>query len=129
MEITDGDLREFRERAKTELRSGCDPSRLAWDNVVDALCREVLRLREKVATCPGSSWRRADVANALKPCPFCGGSVSWQKNDIGWFIKCQNWGGCLVCPETVYAEARGYWRSKQEVADAWNRRATGEETK
>lgn len=72
MEITDGDLREFRERARTELRSGCDPSRLAWDNVVDALCREVIRLREKVATCPGKAKWLPGCEYEFACCSGCG---------------------------------------------------------
>lgn len=43
--ITDNDLALFRERARTELRSTGDIGRLAWDDVVDALCKEVARLR------------------------------------------------------------------------------------
>ena len=43
--ITDNDLALFRERAKTELKSTGDIGRLAWDDVVEALCKEVARLR------------------------------------------------------------------------------------
>lgn len=39
--ITYEDLQMFKERSRTELRSNCDVSRLAWDNVVPALCAEV----------------------------------------------------------------------------------------
>ena len=35
----------FRRRAKTELKSGSDCSRLRWDDVVEALCKEVIRLK------------------------------------------------------------------------------------
>lgn len=59
----------------------------------------------------------------LKPCPFCGGQVHWLHNDVGYYIKCTNWDICLINPESVYAEARGTMRTKQEVAEAWNRRA------
>lgn len=45
MSITDNDLALFRERAKTELKSTGDIGRLAWDDVVEALCKEVARLR------------------------------------------------------------------------------------
>jgi hypothetical protein len=44
--ITDNDLAMFKERSRTELRSNCDVSRLAWDNVVPALCNEVVALRK-----------------------------------------------------------------------------------
>ena len=44
MMITDRDIREFRRRAKTELKSGWDCGRLRWDDVVEALCDEVERL-------------------------------------------------------------------------------------
>ena len=47
MVITDCDIREFRQRAKTELKSGCDCGRMRWDDVVEALCREVERLRHE----------------------------------------------------------------------------------
>lgn len=43
--ISDADLQMFCERAKTELASGCDVSRLRWDDVVEALCNEVADLR------------------------------------------------------------------------------------
>lgn len=43
--ITDKDLETFKGRSATELRSGHDPSRLAWDSVVPALCEEVATLR------------------------------------------------------------------------------------
>lgn len=46
MVITDYDIREFRQRAKTELKSGCDCGRLRWDDVVVALCDEVEKLRD-----------------------------------------------------------------------------------
>jgi len=49
MAITDEDLALFRERARTELKSGCDVTRLAWDAVVPALCDEVTALRRKLA--------------------------------------------------------------------------------
>lgn len=45
MIITDQDIPEFRQRAKTELKSGCDCGRLRWDDVVVALCDEVEKLR------------------------------------------------------------------------------------
>lgn len=45
MTITDNDLALFRSRAKTELRSTGDVGRLAWDDVVEALCGEVAKLR------------------------------------------------------------------------------------
>ena len=48
MAITDNDIALFRERAKTELASGCDVSRLRWDDVVEALCNEVVQLRTAV---------------------------------------------------------------------------------
>ena len=43
--ISDTDLQMFRERAKTELASGCDVSRLRWDDIVESLCKEVVKLR------------------------------------------------------------------------------------
>ena len=62
----------------------------------------------------------------LKPCPFCGRDVKWQRNDIGYFIKCCNFDECLITPESVYAEAKGFWRTKEEVAAAWNKRVVDE---
>lgn len=47
--ITYEDLQMFKERSRTELRSNCDVSRLAWDDVVPALCDEVLALRKQIA--------------------------------------------------------------------------------
>ena len=44
-ELTLEDIEMFRKRAKTELKSGCDCSRLRWDDVVEALCKEVIRLK------------------------------------------------------------------------------------
>ena len=47
--ITDEDLAMFKERSKTELRSNYDVTRLAWDDVVPALCNEVAALRKSNA--------------------------------------------------------------------------------
>ena len=44
-ELTLEDIEMFRKRAKTELKAGCDCSRLRWDDVVEALCKEVIRLK------------------------------------------------------------------------------------
>lgn len=60
MEITDGDLALFRERARTELKSGCDVTRLAWDAVVPALCDEVTKLRRKLAVAASAGQYRAE---------------------------------------------------------------------
>ena len=35
----------FKDRSRTELRSNSDVTRLAWDDVVPALCKEVSKLR------------------------------------------------------------------------------------
>ena len=62
--ITENDLALFRERAKTELKSTGDIGRLAWDDVVEALCKEVARLRS-------ASEERGDAAKlreALREC-------------------------------------------------------------
>lgn len=53
MQITDKDLQQFRERAKTELQSNGAVGRLAWDAVVNALCNEVEELRKDAA--PGNA--------------------------------------------------------------------------
>ena len=47
MVITDQDIREFRERAKIELKSGHDCGRMRWDDIVEALCKEVERIRHE----------------------------------------------------------------------------------
>ncbi len=44
--ITDSDLEMFKNRSRTELRSNYDVTRLAWDDVVPALCDEVTALRK-----------------------------------------------------------------------------------
>ena len=44
--ITDSDLEMFKNRSRTELHSNCDTTRLAWDDVVPALCNEVTVLRK-----------------------------------------------------------------------------------
>lgn len=59
--ITDNDLDLFRSRAKTEIKSTGDVSRLAWDDVVDALCKEVARLRSV-------SRERGNVAKLREAC-------------------------------------------------------------
>ena len=48
-QITDQDLAMFKDRSRTEMRSNCDVSRLAWDDVVPALCNEVAALRKQLA--------------------------------------------------------------------------------
>lgn len=51
----------------------------------------------------------------LKPCPFCGGTATAQKNSNTWWrIKCDN------CP----CEVGRYWyHKKADAIEAWNRRA------
>lgn len=48
-QITDQDLAMFKDRSRTELRSNSDVTRLAWDDVVPALCNEVAALRKQLA--------------------------------------------------------------------------------
>ena len=64
-QITDQDLAMFKDRSRTELRSNSDVSRLAWDDVVPALCNEVAALRKQLA-----ALRKQLVAKeeALKDC-------------------------------------------------------------
>lgn len=80
MEITDGDLREFRERAKTELRSGCDCGRMRWDDVVEALCEEVARLRNESS---GSVGNVAAIRGVLESILNLAYEVK-DANDDGW---------------------------------------------
>lgn len=58
----------------------------------------------------------------LKPCPFCGGKAGWRKNKLGWEqAGCVNL-SCPIFPASPYAsEASG--RTKEGVAEMWNRRA------
>lgn len=65
MTITDDDLKMFRERAKTELDSYGHVERIAWDVVVDALCREVISLRKKSQTLGNSAAMRAALVSAI----------------------------------------------------------------
>ena len=64
MPITDNDLALFRSRAKTELKSTGDIGRLAWDDVVVALCKEVARLRSASKKC-------GDMAKLREALEFC----------------------------------------------------------
>jgi hypothetical protein len=48
MAITDEDLYMFKKRAKTELASTGDITRLAWDYIVPLLCSEVKKLRKQI---------------------------------------------------------------------------------
>ena len=52
----------------------------------------------------------------LKPCPFCGGEADFHCWKSGWTVECNN-NYCEILPET------GVYRSKEEAAEAWNRRA------
>jgi len=46
----------------------------------------------------------------LKPCPFCGNSCAYIDEDFApW---------CIECGATI----DGYFKTKQEAIDAWNRR-------
>lgn len=51
----------------------------------------------------------------LKPCPFCGGTAWVYPTEYGWAAKCES---CLS--EGADKETR------EEAADAWNRRAEPE---
>ena len=70
--ITDNDLALFRERAKTEFRSTGDVGRLAWGDVVEALCKEVSRLRSV-------SSEGGDVAKLREAVEAC--LYAFQKTD------------------------------------------------
>lgn len=65
MPITDNDLALFRERAKTELESTGDIGRIAWDYVVDELCKEVARLRS-VSKESGDCAKLREAISALR---------------------------------------------------------------
>ena len=58
------------------------------------------------------------MATELKPCPFCGGTVSVVKVNNIWYRVC-----CDDCP----CEMGRYWfHSRAEAIEAWNRRAEDE---
>lgn len=48
MSITERDLDLFKERAKVELASTGDITRLAWDYIIPLLCNEVIHLRKQL---------------------------------------------------------------------------------
>ena len=54
----------------------------------------------------------------LKPCPFCGGEAHIRKTDLGTYRIY-----CSQCPTTFGR----YWSwTKQEITNAWNRRANND---
>lgn len=74
----------------------------------------------------GDSWweiindtKQADMEE-LKPCPFCGGSdidIRTDDDGLSWYSFCNDCG--VMC---------GYSMTKEDVMNAWNRRARmGEE--
>ena len=62
-ELTFDDIELFRKRAKVELKSGCDVGRLRWDDVVEALCKEVIRLKIQCREILTSGYLRVEMPN------------------------------------------------------------------
>ena len=59
------------------------------------------------------------MTEQLKPCPFCGGEVSIEKNELGcWVVRCQK------CPLDF---GRYWYAKKQQVKEKWNRGADNNE--
>lgn len=85
MTITDNVIALFRERAKTELASGCDVSRLRWDDVVEALCKEVTRLRKELAASGDAAKLREALDESRRIASDLGGcrlNDYWKLNEI-----------------------------------------------
>ena len=61
----------------------------------------------------------------LKPCPFCGGkALMWSWNG-GTRIDCENWSGK---DERTHYVGVGE-RTEAEAIEAWNRRASNDNTR
>lgn len=63
----------------------------------------------------------------LKPCPFCGGEAKLvdygQEGDFeDWDVECEKCGILFVAP----GKEEGWVTTKEEAAEAWNRRAQDE---
>src|SRR6185295_7424636 len=62
------------------------------------------------------------AVEALKPCPFCGGEVTWL-----------DWHGVTIRHKSDLAgmkcvEVGDRWARKEDAIEAWNRRAQAEQT-
>lgn len=57
--------------------------------------------------------------SGLKPCPFCGGTATLEKDELidTWFIECHN--DCIGNPFGLLPETK-----KEDVINAWNKRHT-----
>ena len=59
----------------------------------------------------------------LKPCPFCGGTAGFSQLKQGKFnqfsVVCFN-ARCFASTKSCFGR---YYRTKDEAAEAWNRRA------
>lgn len=60
------------------------------------------------------------VTDELRPCPFCGGEAAVS---IVPFINAEGSGYVAQC-ESCWAKS-GYYQTKAEAIEAWNRRADG----
>jgi ssDNA-binding Zn-finger/Zn-ribbon topoisomerase 1 len=57
------------------------------------------------------------MSEELEPCPFCGGKAKLMQTQYGkYFIRCENYNGCNVHPETIIYEN---YKSSIHV---WNKR-------
>lgn len=69
------------------------------------------------------------MSEALKPCPFCGGSACFVKHSAGidGTRAFDKWDAvaCRSCGVTVGASNRRF-RSRADALNAWNLRATPE---
>lgn len=55
----------------------------------------------------------------LKPCPFCGGEARSTFNDLYYKIFCTN----ENCGASITKKADVFYCARNDVLDAWNRRA------
>ena len=58
-----------------------------------------------------------DDNDRLKPCPFCGGEVTFDHDDNGW-----NWVECLACGASTNARVSAMDDCKQLLLEQWNKR-------
>lgn len=68
----------------------------------------------------------SDTMIELKPCPFCGGETTLvdygQEGDFeDWDVECVKCGILFIAP----GKEEGWTTTKEEVAEAWNRRDRG----
>lgn len=82
----------------------------------------------RLETYNDNSEKRGEIMSKLKPCPFCGKSiaVAWCNKDWLDFEKIETYAVSCDMNEGGCGGSSGFYETKEEAIEAWNRRTNDE---